>query len=380
MLKKIIVYLRPLYKSKSVKELYKKSFMPDSETVLSDNEHTKNTDVEYIILGYNSNGDIEYLLQDSSINLNSESIYIARVENVNYKNHTAFVNFGVSTGFINFDRIQKLQPGSMICCQTRHLSDGIKQVKLSTAITYIGRYVILTEAKEHIFYCRDVQADKLQAISEKYKNIGIIFRSNINLLNDFSLIENEIAWLLSRQKITDSCKLNKSSIECIHDGMPLYLKFIRDSVFTDDLQIITNDDNVFNQIAYYVDRWDLNELNLDKNYIPKLDLDKESDVIKKVNFSLEFNKISGINLIDINSSNSKLPFFKVNYLALDEIVRQIKLRDLTGIILLDLIKNMSHSERQVITDRLEILMKNDWRNNKILGFTKAGIFEIIRHR
>ena len=86
------------------------------------------------------------------------------------------------------------------------------------------------------------------------------------------------------------------------------------------------------------------------------------------------------NIIDVNGANSALAFFKVNYLALDEIIRQIRLRDLTGIILLDLIKNMTLEQQQIITNKLKQALAHDFRNTKILGFTKAELVEIIRMR
>ena len=75
-----------------------------------------------------------------------------------------------------------------------------------------------------------------------------------------------------------------------------------------------------------------------------------------------------------------LSFYKINYLAIDEIIRQIKLRDLTGIILVDFIKNMSIKNQEQLTDKMTRMLINDWRHTKILGFSKAGIFELIRNK
>ena len=96
--------------------------------------------------------------------------------------------------------------------------------------------------------------------------------------------------------------------------------------------------------------------------------------------TLEINQLSGINLIDINSQDTNLAFYQVNYLAIDVIIHQIWLRDLTGIILIDFIKNMSLSEQQKIVNKLTSILSKDWRKSDVLGFTRAEICEIIRSK
>lgn len=333
------------------------------------------------IAAYNKNDNLEYLLEENKLGLKVESIYTAKINNINYKSNTAFVDFGNGIGFINIPKENKMQEGCIVCCQIKHLAQNMKQTKLSLQINYIGRYVILTNDKTHRFYCEDNKISDLQKVVAKYNEIGIIFRTNINEASDLSLIDIEIAQLVEKKNYVDSLKLNKSSVGCIFNGIPLYLRLIRDCQFTDDFQIITNDDDIFNQISKYVDLWQIDKLHFDKICMVNLNLDDlYQPIVQKDNFNLEINTVSGINLIDINSSNAKLSFYQINYLALDEIVKQIKLRDLTGIILLDLIKNMSKNEQQQILERISVLMKNDWRNSRIYGFSKAEVFEIIRNK
>ena len=67
-------------------------------------------------------------------------------------------------------------------------------------------------------------------------------------------------------------------------------------------------------------------------------------------------------------------------MVLDAIYQQICLRNLQGIILLDLVKNMSDVEQQRILLYLTKLFKNDLTNTKILGFSHSGLCEIIRNK
>ena len=155
------------------------------------------------------------------------------------------------------------------------------------------------------------------------------------------------------------------------------MQLLREARLSPSIEIYTNDEVIFDHLEPYLDLWLLDTIHLDRaltaNPMDKLPKDYAE-------FGLEIHKLSGINLIDINSKSAPLNFYQVNYLAIDEIVRQIWLQDLTGIILLDFIKNMSVEENHKLLAKLNGYLENDWRKNQVLGFTRAGICEIIRNK
>jgi Ribonuclease G/E len=66
--------------------------------------------------------------------------------------------------------------------------------------------------------------------------------------------------------------------------------------------------------------------------------------------------------------------------VLDTIYQQICLRNLQGIILLDLLKNMTTTEQEQVIEYLKKLFKHDITNTKVLGFSHSGLCELIRQK
>jgi hypothetical protein len=388
-------------------------------------EIIKTIDVCYHIAGYTKLAGVpDYLLtQALNVDIYPEAIYLCRVVKMNFGNKTAFVEIGQTglSGFINLTIMHKLQVGSIIPLQVRHLGVANKQIKLSTRLNLIGKYTVfdIFGKSGHKFYCNQELQIQLQQLSDKYQHHAILFRTNIESTlyphksshcepckstawqsslssqrmlssseqtrestNDILIaIEKEIQFmLLKKEQIKAS--LNNPVNSCIYGGVPLYSRFIRDSSLLPTCKINTNCKKAYQQISSDLPYLDL-DVAFDTNYLSQLTdltVSQYQTQVKKAHFTLEINQVSGIHIIDINSSSSSLAFFKVNYLALDEILHQIKFRDLTGIIILDLIKNMTDKQKQTILDKLVKGFAADFRNTKIMGFTNAQLVEIIRMR
>ncbi len=340
------------------------------------------------VLAYNENKTLEYFLKEEiSNNFQNEGIHLAKINSINKNNKTAFISLDNNqTGFINLNQKYNLQNGSLITCQVKWLGNHEKQIKLSDSIMFVGKYVIisyLTRDIHHKYVCNKIKHQQLSQIAEKYKSYAIIFRTSINQLHDINLVEIELNQLITRMQQCMEQEHKVSSITCLFKGTPLYIQLLRELNLPENLEVITNTETVFKQVESYMDLWQIDKLTLNTAFYPVI-----TDIVTKLStpvicyddYSLELHILSGINLIDVNTQASKLSFYKVNYLSLDTIVYQIKLRDLTGIILIDLIKNMTTIEKNNITAKLELLLKSDWRKSKCLGFTNAGIFEIIRNK
>ena len=157
--------------------------------------------------------------------------------------------------------------------------------------------------------------------------------------------------------------------------------------FSPELSIFTNNANVFAAMKPYVDMWQIDNLNYDPDLTPSLyennvrqSLDSQQKIASKHGGNFICHKLSGINLIDINSDKTQSDFYTLNYLLCEELVTTIKLQDLCGIILIDFVKDISTKQQDNIVNKLNSLLTNDWRKNTVLGFTNAGLCEIIRSK
>jgi len=342
---------------------------------------------EYIIAGYTKLAESPHYLLTEPLNtsLFAEAIYLCKVLKIHAGSKTAFVSIGDTklTGFVNLTVQHKVQVGSVIPLQVRHFGTESKQIKLSSQLNLVGKYVVmpLTNAAYKKFYCDTSTQEWLTPLLDKYALLALIFRTQLTTTMTLELIDAEIGALQQLKNIIET-NVRYMSQPCIYSGLPLYMRFIRDACLAPNCRLITNCSNVFEHIQGFFSYLKMDVIYQEQHSIPKeiADLPLAQIEVKATNFTLEIYRVAGINIIDVNGANSALAFFKVNYLALDEIIRQIRLRDLTGIILLDLIKNMTLEQQQIITNKLKQALAHDFRNTKILGFTKAELVEIIRMR
>jgi hypothetical protein len=333
------------------------------------NEHTLQS------FGYDESGSLIYHLDESALHLNLEAIYKTRLSLVNKKSKLAYVDYAPNLqGIVNLKNTS-VQPGSQLLCQLVWQGDKRKLPKFSEEIKLLGKYVILLPDDTRHLFSKDLKSSLATTISAKYQGVGIIFRSHIDEVSAPALIEDEINFLSKQLELIKSWQ-NKP---CGQLTTPTYkfMQLLREAKLSPTIEIFTNNQHIFDYLLPYLDLWQLYAINLDESLIAPL-IDKSAK--EHAEFGLEVHKLSGINLIDINSKNANLNFYQVNYLAIDEIVRQIWLYDLTGIILLDFIKNMSVEENHKLLAKLNGYLENDWRKNQVLGFTKAGICELIRNK
>jgi ribonuclease G len=340
-------------------------------------------DKQIFTLGYNLNGHLEYFLIDELAPL-TEAIFLAKVKFIHSQNKLAFIEYTEGkTGAINLSKELALQAGSLIPCQMTWAGDEGKKAKFSSQLKFVGKYVILADRNSQPFAKVLHNSEYLTLLQAKYLNQGLVFRSATHKLADLSAVEEEIQQLVRLKELVQAAKTKFSNPIQLTSGAPKYMLLLRNVSYTEDLTILVNDEAVFERLLPYVELWQIDQLSLDESI--RLDIDELLQplidyLVVTESAKLSIHKLSGINLIDVNSRDINLDFYKINYLAIEEIVRQIKLRDLTGIILIDFIKNMTLKQQRELTQKLIALFVSDWRLSKVLGFTQAGICEIVRNK
>ncbi len=98
------------------------------------------------------------------------------------------------------------------------------------------------------------------------------------------------------------------------------------------------------------------------------------------NLSIEYT--DGLNVIDVNSGRSygKATAFDTNMLAAKELSRQIRLRNMSGIIIVDMLKAVSDEDKTKIIEEIKYHTKEDYCQVRVHGFTRLGLLEITRSR
>ena len=187
---------------------------------------------------------------------------------------------------------------------------------------------------------------------------------------------------------------------CLYKEKPLYVNHILG--FPNDYidEIITDDDNIYDTICAYLPENERMKVRLYKDEM--LELYKLYDVKKQLEQAsaqkvwlkcggyIIIEQTEALTSIDVNSGKciskksgeaaKEDTVYKVNSEAANEIARQIKLRNLSGIIIIDFINMKSEDNTQKLMSGLRHLFKNDKVTTTLIDITKLGLVEVTRKR
>jgi ribonuclease G len=315
----------------------------------------------------------------------SEAVYVGKISKLNQRNRTAFIEYlPGQSGFVNLSPQDVLQEGSLLAVQMAWQGNESKQPKFRTSWQLVGKYLVYTPVasrKLNLFGLSAELAAKLELLLSGYAGSWVI-RSSVQYLQDYSLVASEAEQLFAQ---ATRIKTSVVSGEC-YAGVPNYLKILRSLKLSPECEVISNDGEINQQLLHYQDLWQIDAISYDPagDYSQLIAdyraLCQEPLYSVENGANLEIHTVAGINLIDINAGRLMLAHDKLNFSVLDEIYRQICIRNLQGIILLDLVKNLSAASEQKILDYLRKLFKIDLTNTAVLGFSHSGLCELIRNK
>jgi len=300
--------------------------------------------------------------------------------------------------------IDLLTPGQELLVQIVKEPISSKGPRLTTEITFTGRYMVLIPFGDKISISQKIKTTeeklRLRRILEaiKPKNFGIIIRTSAE--------GRRVAELNTELKTLMRCW--EESIARAQKATPPSLVFEEESrivgmlrdVFSPSYEAIhVNDSEVFRQIRTYVeliapDRADIVKLySKPEPIFDTFNITRQikSSFGKTVSFKsgayLIIEHTEALHVIDVNSGNrskagndQETNALEVNMRAADEIARQLRLRDMGGIIVIDFIDMSRNEHRQKLYEHMRELMANDRARHNILPLSKFGLMQITRQR
>lgn len=353
------------------------------------------------------------------------NIYVGRVENVLQGMNAAFVDIGLEkngflyAGDIQIDtrgekalsdtlgqvRIEKMvRPGQEILVQVVKEPGGTKGPRLSSHITLPGRLMVLLPTVAYVGVSRKIDNDNrrqaLKAIGQKItsgQSMGVILRTAAETADE-EMILREYESLVKLWQTLETRGKHSKAPRLIHWDGCLALRAVRDMLNGDTERIITDDPDMFETLKGYGEmfapEW-LSNIHLHNGETPIFDIyrvDAQADkcagrhVWLKSGGSLVIEETEALTVIDVNTGkftgkkSLSETIFKINCEAADEIMRQIRLRDIGGIIIVDFIDMARAGEKQALLDILKELAKND-RNRTVVGsITPLGLVEMTRKK
>lgn len=279
-----------------------------------------------------------------------------------------------------------------------------KGPRLTTEITFTGRYLVLIPFCDKISISQKIKTteEKLrlrQLIgSIKPKNFGIIVRTSAEGKRVAEL-NHELKTLLKcwEDAVAKAQKVAAPSL--IFEEESRIVGVLRDIFSPSFENIYVNDNDIYSQIAKYVnliapERQEIVKLyDNDEPIFDHFNITKQikSSFGKTVSFKsgayIIIEHTEALHVIDVNSGNrakagtdQETNALDVNMRAADEIARQLRLRDMGGIIVIDFIDMNKAEHRQALYEHMKEVMANDRARHNILQLSKFGLMQITRQR
>lgn len=364
--------------------------------------------------------ELMYEIQDSEKIVGC--IYKGRVANVVAGTQSAFVDIGIHkdayltlTGVDSGDGDEDLKDifrspiqdtlkvGQDVILQILKEPTPTKGPRSTMTISFPGRYLVYMPKVDHIGVSRriphDRERDRLRAIGRRIapKGSGVVFRTASEGLEE-NVLKADLDLLIKMWQKVEKKMAKAPPRTMLHRDIPLPMKIARD-FFTDDVEeMIVDSEEAYRTITEdceFLTPMQRASLELYKDKVPifeKFTIEKEIQRALSRKIWLEsggyifIDKTEAMYCIDINSGrfsggcDLEETVFRVNLEAAKEIARQIRLRNLAGMIIIDFIDMEAPSHRAQVLKVLREGFKGDRNKPNILDFSDLGLVQMTRRR
>ena len=296
-----------------------------------------------------------------------------------------------------------LERGQELLTQVTRESYASKGVKVSTKISLPGRFLVLMPLDPAVGISRKVQDPKerrrLRGIARKMlpEGFGCIIRT-VAQDKDSEMLEQELRMLLDRWKEIDEKLKNAKAPLLLYKDQSVANTVMRDLFTPDVSRVVIDNKSLYQETCDYVSWAAPALLNKIEHYngrtpiFQQFGVEKELDKMlgSKVWLStggyLILEQTEAMMVIDVNSGRyakekeQELNALKINLESAREIARQIRLRDIGGLIVIDFIDLYDEKNRKKVYDELKKELSRDRAKSVVLPMTQFGIIQMTRQR
>ncbi|WP_153800224.1 Rne/Rng family ribonuclease [Foetidibacter luteolus] len=315
-----------------------------------------------------------------------------------------FTKFEIEPEIIKTGKINEVLNGKPnILVQILKEPIAAKGPRLSCEISLPGRFVVVTPFNDIVAVSKKIHSSderkRLHKIVEaiKPKNFGVIVRTAAEGKNTAELHEDLLALIDTWRQIQKNLRGAEAPAKILSE-QDKTTSILRDLLSEDFNRIITNDKNIYNDTRSYIHKIapDKSEIiSLYNNGIPVFDQYGVTRQVKS-SFGKTVNLPSGaylilehteaLHVVDVNSgyksvsNNQEENALETNLEAAEEIARQLRLRDIGGIIVVDFIDMKLPDNKRKLQEAMEGFMRSDRAKHAVLPISKFGLMQITRQR
>lgn len=315
-----------------------------------------------------------------------------------------FGQFAVEPEIVKTGKINEVLGGKPnILVQILKEPIAAKGPRLSCEISLPGRFVVITPFNDIVAVSRKIHSaderKRLQKIIEaiKPKNFGVIVRTAAEGKNTAELHEDLLALVQTWKQIQTNLKGANPPAKILSEAAKT-TSMLRDLLNEDFNRIVVNDRNIYNDAKNYIQKVAPDKADIVAYHHNGMAIFDQYGVTKQVKsaFGKTVNLPSGayliiehteaLHVIDVNSgyksvsNNQEQNALETNLEAAEEIARQLRLRDLGGIIVVDFIDMKLPDNKKRLMDSMEAFMRTDRAKHAVLPISKFGLMQITRQR
>lgn len=338
-------------------------------------------------------------------------VYLATVDNILPSIDAAFVNVGTDKmGFLHAQDVmgkgtlkEKLSPKQKLVVQVVKEPTGHKGPRVTTEISLPGRFLVLMPNEPGVNVSKKIENSKerarLKAIVNLIKpvGVGVIIRTEAEGQSEAD-IQEDLEILLEKWNniITSAETLTPPNL--IYRDQDLLYRVIREACTDDVKEIIVDTPFALNRVQNILQNWHMAkgiQVTLYKGTEPLLiamDIHKEIKAALNIKVNMPsggylfIQQTEALTVIDVNSgkfissATQDETILKTNIEAVHEIARQLRLRNIGGMVIVDFIDMMSRADKLAMMEELEIALEPDKAKPQVGQLSDLGLVELTRHR
>lgn len=351
------------------------------------------------------------------------NIYLGRVQNVLPGMEAAFVDIGTPKnavlyrGDVQFDKEDVVEQGpepriehvlqarQLILCQVTKNPIGAKGGRLTQEVSLPGRFVVLIPDSSTYGISKRLPDDerrRLRSILDRVKpeQHGVIVRTAAESATEHELRTDMTRLLALWEEIKEKSK-KASGPTLLYSEPPLAVRVIREEFSSDYRGIVLDDRALYEEVRQYIGDYNpefLDRVEFYDSQLEGLSLFEKHHVHEQIHKALDIKvwlpsggslvieHTEALTVIDVNTgknvgkTNLEETVFSNNLEAADEIARQLRLRDIGGIIVIDFIDMEIRENRRKVLDRFRDALSRDKTRTQVFEISELGLVEMTRKR
>ena len=342
------------------------------------------------------------------------NIYVGKVQNIVKNIHAAFIEIAdgimcyyslddkAEPVFTNPKKDSVMKIGDEVIVQVSKEGMKTKLPSVSSNLNFTGRYLVLTSQRKELGFSGKLNKEEKKRIrefleGEMPENAGIIVRTNARNAKKEEILE-ELKNLQTRYETLLKKGHSRVCFSLLEEHMPDYLQTLQ-NVYTQTLdEIVTDNSEVFQAVQNYLNCYGEYEIPLrfyEDKLLPLSKLYSLESVLERSLQERVWLKSGGFLVIqpteafvciDVNTGKFsgkkeiQETFRKINLEAAKEIAWQLRLRNLSGIILIDFINMENQEDKKELLHTLQAYLNQDPIKGTVVDITSLNIVEVTRKK